>query len=130
MVRHGNCQVNWIRSPVWVPPRSEKAQIIAAYELAPTKLIATDGKFSELSINLSIPAAEIQIPRFSPEIPRHPRRRLQHLQYSTSPDPPIDASPLSSRSRLRVGGSNCGGMNDHAGVACSRLLGVNLSIPL
>ena len=51
----GNCQVNWIRSPVWVPPRSEKAQIIAAYELAPTKLIATDGKFSELSINLSIP---------------------------------------------------------------------------
>jgi hypothetical protein len=24
-------------------------------------------------------AAEIQVPRFSPEIPRYPRRRLQHL---------------------------------------------------
>src|ERR1035437_6320372 len=54
-----NCQVNWIRSPVWVPPRSEKAQIVAAYELGPTKLIATDGKFSELSIKLSIPAQHV-----------------------------------------------------------------------
>jgi len=65
-----NCQVNWIRSPVWVPPRSEKAQIIAAYELAPTKLIATDGKFSELSINLSIPSRAIRRQRAQRDLPR------------------------------------------------------------
>ena len=39
-----------------------------------------------------------------------------------------DASPLSSRGQSRVGGCNCGGMIDNAGIACSRLLRVNLSI--
>ena len=42
---------------------------------------------------------EVQISGFSPEISRHPRRPLQHLQFSTSHDPPIDLSPLPNQSR-------------------------------
>src|ERR1019366_5072323 len=92
-----NCQVNWIRSPVWVPPRSEKAQIIAAYELAPTKLIATDDKFSELSINLSIP-------------PRHPRpalagHRHEGDRYPESTGERIQAVRHQADDQRRCGGN-------------------------
>ena len=40
---------------------------------------------------------EVQVSGFSPEIPRHPRSLLQHLQYSASPDHQTNASPPSMR---------------------------------
>lgn len=59
-----NYQVSWIRSLLWLPPRSGEAQTIEAKDLAPTKLTATDGKCSDLAVNSSM-RTEPLLERFS-----------------------------------------------------------------
>ena len=67
---------------------------------------------------------------FSSEISRNPHRRLQHIQRSTTLDPPGNASPLSSRSRSSVGGGNCRRMIGDEGDGPSRPSRVKLSVPI
>ena len=64
--------------------------------------------------------AEVQVASFRPEISFHPRRRLQHLQFSTPHDPPIHPSPLPSRSRSGVAGGDRRCMSDTPYPARSR----------
>ena len=61
------------------------------------------GEFTSADSATRAKAKEVQISGFSPEIPRHPRRRLQHLQYPASPDHPTNASPPSRRCIQNVG---------------------------
>ena len=53
------------------------------------------------------PAAGVQIPSFSPEIPDHTRGDLQHLQHPAPFDQETHPSPLSRRGGVRLGGRGC-----------------------
>ena len=61
--------------------------------------------------------AALQIAKVCPEIPRHPRCRLQSLQRPAPPDFPPDASPISHLSHGGMAGNNNGRLTNAIGKA-------------
>ena len=74
-------------------------------------------------------AAEVQVPGLSPEVPRHPRRRLRHLQSQAPPDPSAHPSPVPGRGPSYVGGCDCRCVITAPGRGLLRLGRVNLTKP-
>ena len=63
----------------------------------------------------------VQVAIFSPKVPRHSRRRLQHLQHPETSDQPTYASLLPSRGRSHMARRDRGCMTGNARPALTRL---------
>ena len=64
-------------------------------------------------------AAKVQEPGLSPEVPRHPRRRLQHVQSPSPSCPPIHAPSGPGRGSPDVGGRDgCCLIHPEGGAFC------------
>ena len=73
--------------------------------------------------------AALQIAKVCPEIPRHPRCRLQSLQRPTPLDFPPDASPISHLSHGGMAGNNNGRLTNAIGESLSPAA-IKVTVPI
>ena len=73
--------------------------------------------------------AEVQIAGLSPEVPRQPLRRLQHVQSATSPDLPTNSPNPASPSRPGVGKPQLPPPDPGIGEGPFRPGRINVSVP-
>jgi hypothetical protein len=87
----------------------------ARWRSTPTGTHAREQSSGELASGHPTPRAQttaVQVATFSAKVACDSRRRLQQLQLSKTPGPPIDPAPLGRRSRSHLGSDDRGRLSD------------------